>query len=220
MLQNQFAESLHVTFLHIREYDLDHTWAAADRELAHSVLWCVRDGKFSLQLSGNRYNVEAGDFALLPAGAEISYRAASTAVRLVSINFDASVTLLPDRSWTELLSMPVRYPEALSGLEAVLADMLHASGTASAGQNLLLQSGLLRILSALLDRQPVRRTEPGADGMDRRILGVIEYVAAHPALMPDTAQLAELAQVSESHLRKLFMDHTGLSPTRFIHRLK
>jgi AraC-like DNA-binding protein len=217
-----FIESLAVKFWHIKQYELDSGWRLRQRQLQHEVLWFVQEGRFSLRVNGDSYTGRAGCAYLLPANSEIDGYAITDRIVLTSINFDAAVTLLSGRSWTALLQLPVMLEDTGRELEPLFTEMLSQASQPGLGQPLLLQSGLLRILSVLLDKGVYvpPESEARTPGMDRRLQTVVDYLLCHPEELPEISGLAQLADVSESHLRKLFLKDTGLSPLAFVHQLK
>jgi AraC-like DNA-binding protein len=217
------TDSLRVRFLHIKQYRLDYTWAIPLRKLEPTVLWYLREGSCSLTVDGQTYKGEAGDVLLIRGGSSFHCRGLATATTIVSVNLEAEVSFLSHRSWTELLHVPVKPAVDTTELVPLLDRMLHTAAAATPGQALLQQADLLRIIGLLLDQLYVAGgsyPEELRPVTDRRIQSVIEYIARHPAQCPSLRQLAELAGVSESHVRKLFMRETGLAPMSFVQRLK
>jgi AraC-like DNA-binding protein len=219
------TDSLRVRFLHIKQYRLDYTWTIPLRKLEPTVLWYLREGSCSLNVDGQTYVGEAGDVLLLRGGSSFHCRGMATATTLVSVNLEAEISYLSHRSWAELLHLPVK--PAVDGAELVplLDRMLQTAETATPGQALLQQADLLRILGLLLDRIYMAGGTSLSSAelrpvTDHRIQSVIEYIARHPAQCPTLPQLAELAGVSESHVRRLFVRETGLAPLSFVQRLK
>ncbi|SDC93643.1 AraC-type DNA-binding protein [Paenibacillus sp. UNCCL117] len=213
-------DTLEVRFLHITEHLLDYRWHIRDRVLRHSVLWLVEQGAFSLVVNGTSYSCQPGDVCVLPAQGTIGCRAISSDIRLISINFDAKVTWLGDRSWEQAIDLPVVFSQGGADVRLAAAEMLANAGNPSPFLLLLMQSGLLRILFHLVERLPAEQALAIQGFKDPRIHTVVRHLLAHPDRMPEVAELAELAELSESHLRKLFIQHTGLAPLPFVHQLK
>lgn len=92
-------DSLDIRFLHIKQYELDYKWQASHRTLHHSVMWIVQQGSFLLEVDHIRYTCKEGQICILPAHTAISYHAISSELALTSINFDAEISLLSNRSW-------------------------------------------------------------------------------------------------------------------------
>jgi AraC-like DNA-binding protein len=215
-----FVDSLHVRFLHIQHYELDYRWRIPERDILHNVLWYVEKGSFLLNVNGVDYPCKEGESCLLPAHARITCHGISSEIELTSINFDAEISFLSNRSWAEILNAPVVYSEGINGIRPVVAEMKEMASSASPFKALLLEAGMLRILYLLLSAGSSGNDEAHVQALDSRIHAIIDYLLCRPSLMPEISTLAELVELSESHLRKLFLQHTGQAPLHFIHQLK
>lgn len=215
-----FVDSLKILYLHIKPYELDYTWTVGPRQLHHSVLWYVTAGQFALHVQDARHVGRAGQIYLLPPRSAIRCHAITERVSLVSVNFDANITFLGERVWSEALHLPVELDGECPQIASVLQEMLRTAGQPSAAQTLLLQAGLQKLVALLLNRH-IRSMPSGAvPVMDARVEKVIEYLSCRPDRFPKMAELCEWAEVSESHLRKLFIRFTGMPPLHFLHHMK
>ncbi|WP_221435208.1 AraC family transcriptional regulator [Paenibacillus anseongense] len=213
-------DSLDIRFLHIKQYELDYKWQASHRTLHHSVLWIVQQGSFLLEVDHIRYTCKEGHICILPAHTDISYHAITGELALTSINFDAEISLLSHRSWGHVLNLPVVFDQALHNVQSPIRDMLTHIGDNSPVISLLMQSSLLRILYELMNREMPEQPISPYTHMDNRIHTIIHFLLSHPSRMPEIRELAELVQLSDSHLRKLFIKQTGQAPLHFVHSLK
>ncbi|MDD9267391.1 helix-turn-helix domain-containing protein [Paenibacillus sp. GCM10023248] len=213
-------DSLSIRFLHIKHYELDYKWQASHRTLHHSVLWIVQKGSFLLEVDQIRYTCKENQLCILPAHTDISYRAISSELSLTSINFDAEIALLSNRSWGHVLNLPVVFDQNVHSLGPLIQDMVTHIGDTSPFVSLLMQSSLLRMLYELMNREMPEQPISPYSHMDNRIHTIIHYLLSHPSRMPEIRELAELVQLSDSHLRKLFIKQTGQAPLHFVHSLK
>jgi AraC-like DNA-binding protein len=214
------ADSLEVRFLHIKQHELDHQWRINKQLLRHSVLWYLETGTFTLSVNDKLYTCKEGQMCVLPANFEITCRPISNELRLISINFDAEISFLSNRCWGHILNIPVVFEDTLAELAPIVREMLRVMGEPSPFLSLLMQSSLLRILFVLLQQSTSEQALSPHHIMDTRIHAIILYLLAHPHKMPEIHELAELVHVSESHLRKLFIQDMGQAPLQFVHRLK
>ncbi|CAG7646734.1 Arabinose operon regulatory protein [Paenibacillus solanacearum] len=215
-----WLESLQVRFLHIQPHPLDYRWRIHKKTLRHSVLWFVEQGELMLWVDGNPHRCKEGDICVMPANGEISARSASQEIRLTSINFDADISFLSSQSWMNVLNVPIVFQGMHEELGPVISEMLRHSETPSPYAHLLMQSNMLRILFALLSKVGKDALPASISHMDNRIHAIVQFLLAHPEKMPKIAELAELVQLSESHLRKLFIQYTKQAPLHFVHQLK
>ncbi|WNQ10704.1 AraC family transcriptional regulator [Paenibacillus aurantius] len=217
------TDALRVRFLHINQYRLDSAWKISQRKLEPTVLWYISEGCCHLSVDGHPYIGEAGDILVIPGGSILSSRTLSTTAVVVSVNLEADISFLSQRSWALLLHVPVKPMLNSSELVTLFNRMLRTYESPTAGQALLLQADLLRMMGILLDQShsdDLDGSTPLVTCTDPRIRSVIEYLIRNPARQPSLTELAELAGVSESHLRKLFVRETGLAPLSFVQRLK
>ncbi|MFC4776767.1 helix-turn-helix domain-containing protein [Paenibacillus sp. GCM10023252] len=236
-----FLESLQVRYIHIQPYELDYRWKLSGHRLKHTVLWHVQEGQFVMQVDGTGYTCHAGQLALIPAGSILTTQASTDRVRLTSLNLEATITFLETRSWAQVLGLPVLFQDPSARMQTVVQEML-ALSNGEAGLDVLLpmrmQAELLRLIVLLLEESNIAEigsssaaasynegaaAAPGVKdnaALDPRVLTVIDYLLCHSDWMPKVSELAELAELSESQLRKLFIRHTGQSPLQFVHRLK
>ncbi|CAG7630933.1 helix-turn-helix domain-containing protein [Paenibacillus allorhizosphaerae] len=215
-----WLESLQIRFLHIQPHPLDYRWRIHKKVLRHSVLWFVEQGEFMLWVDGNPHRCKEGHICVMPANGVISARSTSREIRLTSINFDAEISFLSGQNWMNVLNVPVLFQGMHEELGPVISEMRTHSETPSPYVHLLMQSNMLRILFALLNKVGKDALPSSISQMDNRIHAIIQFLLAHPGKMPKIAELAELVQLSESHLRKLFIQFTKQAPLHFVHQLK
>ncbi|CAN7612460.1 helix-turn-helix domain-containing protein [Paenibacillus sp. LjRoot153] len=213
-------EALEIRFLHITQYQLDYRWQAKERKLRHCVMWFVHKGSFQLEIDQASFRCKEGQIIILPANSSISFHAISDELLLTSINFDAEISLVSNRSWVQLLNLPNLFEDEATTVERIVHEMLTPELDTTAYVHLLQQSSLLRIMYELLRNGGVTEGSSSYSYLDKRIHTIIHYLHAHPQLMPEIKELAELVQLSDSHLRKLFIKQTGQAPLHFVHSIK
>ncbi|WP_127586879.1 helix-turn-helix transcriptional regulator [Paenibacillus koleovorans] len=223
-----FMESLTLQFRSIMQYDLRADWAIQSRRLGHAVLWAVEEGRFHLNVNGVGQEAGERDVLLIPKGAILTCYARTPSLKLISLNFDADITFLLSASWAELLRLPPRYPYETTGLLEILREMLDYEGAVdSVTRPLKLHSGLYRLIAHYLEQLFLHEDEgdgeitaKAASGIDWRVQASMEYIARHADRFPAPDELSGVVRISESYLRRLFHEQTGLSPLHYMHRFK
>ncbi|WP_028612237.1 AraC family transcriptional regulator [Paenibacillus harenae] len=217
-----FIDSLNIEFHHLKNYELDGNWRITGTKLQQSVFWYVTEGRVHVTLDGTGYAASAGELLHLPAGCLLTARPAAAGIKLLSLNFAAAVSFLPNRPWHELLRFPVYWGPADPAWAGLLREMNATAGQTGMARSMLLQAGIIRMVGLMIDRYMASgyADSEAAMSADIRIHNVIAYMMQNPSRMPSVSGLAELVQLSESHLRKLFMLHIGMPPQPFIHRMK
>ncbi|MGO4494769.1 helix-turn-helix domain-containing protein [Paenibacillus sp. 2RAB27] len=213
-------EALEIRFLHITQYQLDYRWQAKERKLRHCVMWFVHKGSFQLAIDQASMRCNEGQIIILPAHSSISFHAISDELLLTSINFDAEISLVSNRSWVQLLNLPNIFEDKANKIERIVHEMLIPENEVTAYAHLLQQSSLLRILYELLRTENIAVSNSSYSHLDKRIHTIIHFLHAHPQQLPEIKELAELVQLSDSHLRKLFIKQTGQAPLHFVHSIK
>ncbi|TVY10935.1 helix-turn-helix domain-containing protein [Paenibacillus cremeus] len=234
-LAGRITEAMQLRFLHIKQYDLPHTWRIDRRVLEHAVIWLIEEGALtleaaaaeeSLSLRGGAGEPEAlpcgaGELLFFPPGTLLSCRAQSASLQLISLNYETAAPLERGGRWPASLRLPLRYGGDTAELAAVLRLMLADDDADSAGKPLLMQAGLLRLLGLMAARRAPALDARSADGgSDPRVADAIAHMSQRPAAQPSVKQLAEAVGTSESHLRKLFLRDTGMAPLQYWHALK
>lgn len=213
-------EALSIRFLHITQYELDFRWKQSNRTLRHSVIWFVQKGSFQLEMNQVTFRCREGHILILPAQNVISSHAISDQIKLTSINFDADIAFVSHQSWAQLLNVPLVVDGNAMPVQSIVAEMLEHEQDKSPFVHLMQQSSLLRILYELLRKGITEATSSTYSQLDKRIHTIIHFLHAHPNRMPEIKELAELVQLSESHVRKLFIKQTGQAPLHFVHSIK
>ena len=113
-------------------------------------------------------------------------------------------------------------PDAVSGLGAHIADLLRGL---QARPHVLAERNVRRLWEASLLRLTIAAITSGSDArtrlppISRRRRGVhraLDFVAAHPGLVPTLPDLCEVAGVSERTLEYGFREEFGVTPVRYL----
>jgi AraC-like DNA-binding protein len=216
-----FLNSLKLTFLHITPYQFDYTWRIRSKQIMHAVIWYMEEGEIRFSINGMNYEAKKGQLVFLPPQSIIEGHAVSSQIGIVSINFAAELSLLNERIWSDIFKLPIGYPSYdMTTIEPVIRSMLKESTEVSFAQSLLLQSSLQRLLALMFNQYYPFHNAQILPNLDPRVQAVIEYISLQPEYTPIMAELCEIVHLSESYLRKLFIDYTGLPPLAFIHQFK
>jgi AraC family transcriptional regulator of arabinose operon len=166
---------------------------------------------------GAAVRTDLGDAVLLRPRTLHDYRTAPGAARweIVFSHFH------PRPEWMPLLE----WPQALAGTGRIRTDgevhrrvvaALHRSARACRGGLARAELFAMNALEeALLWCDTQNRFGPRTD---ERLLRVIDHVDAHLAEPLDVARLAAVVHLSASHLTRLFRDHLGTTPQRYVER--
>lgn len=220
---SRLIDSLQLRFLHIKTFAVNHTFRSEPRVLPHSVLWQVEEGTFDFTLDAAAHRGAANQIIFLPPRASLTFTALSRHISVTSINFDAEIAFSPKRVWSEVLRFPVRHDyssRAREEVQTIYEQMRAQAAGDSVSLQLMQQSNLGRIVALLLQDIYQSRNSDAPHAQDSRVEAVIEYLLCHADRFPELSELCALVGLSESHLRKLFVEHTGLPVRQFILHFK
>ena len=177
----------------------DWTWDTGPAGLSDRDLWAVLSGVGTLTVGSDEYDVGRGDVFVLPPRVRIAGRHdASRPLVVVGVHFSGGgelpfhVKVLPVEFLAGILDRVVRnnllsrHADAEMWLNVGLAEIRTAAVAGASGT-------LTETVSAACDRI---RDRPGDDWR--------------------VADIAASAGVSQQHLGRVFVKHTGLSPRAFI----
>lgn len=214
-----YIDSMLLRFQHITLYHLTERHRMQPRKMEHSVIWLVDDGVLFVQADGQAYQGQSGDMFMIPAGTKLLNQTGMAASRVVSINFDGNVPLYGKGNWFELFGIRFQSQASVEVRDTV-GRMLKHSEEVGPARKLFLQSDLLCLVAILITDSASGRYDPFDSIGDIRVKRAVDYILARPERLPEVRELAEIADVSDSHLRKLFQQYTGLSPAQYIHYVK
>ncbi|MDF2669831.1 MAG: AraC family transcriptional regulator [Paenibacillus sp.] len=225
-IDGRITEAMQVRFMHIKQYDLPHTWRIENRLLEYAVIWLIEAGALEIEADGDRLHSQAGDLLCLASGTKLSARAKTASLRILSLNYEAAFPLAVNSStstsrsskWGGSLRLPLHCgPDTAAELAAVMRGMRADAAADTAGRPLLLQAGLLRLLGLMAVG---READAEAGQTDTRVREAIAHMTSRPGAAWTVQQLAEAVRISGPHLRKLFLRDTGLPPLQYLHQLK
>lgn len=214
-----YIDSLQVRFLHITRYHISEYYVMTPVRLKHCVMWYLEDSALHVEADGQTYRGQSGDLFVFPAGMTVYNRTITGPNRVISINFDGNVPLFGTGNWLELFGIPVQSRASVEVKEA-FGRMLSHREESGISRRITLQGDLLHLLAGLIREGVAERSEEMKDCGDMRVRRAADYIFTRSSRIPEVQELAQIADVSESHLRKLFRQYTGLSPAHYIHYVK
>lgn len=217
-----FLDELTVRFVEFKNNRYDaRVWSIEPRVLQHSVLWYVSEGAATIHVDGAPFSVQPYRFYCIPEQSELSCKVHSDYISIQSVNFDARFSFLPHRVWTSILHIPVDYPFEAKPLADVYGEFRKLAEHHHLTQRLRQHAETGKLVSLMIDQMEEQGDlQLRSFIQEPRIHAVIDYLSSHTGDMPDMKRLSALVQLSESQLRKLFYQYTGLSPIHYIHQLK
>lgn len=233
------------TFLYADKYRFSKNWIYAPSIVPYALLRYVVTGTATFILDDQTYEVSADDVFYIPQGSMLGC-AANEEVVFISVRFVGSIQFQDGDLMQSLWHIPIHsrflhQQEVKSWFEA-----LYASAVSRRNYKMLEIRGYLNLICAALaktvpdnlngdltleeDRRSMeeildvkhmqRRANKSAPKNDPRITAVVDYIITHPAINLTREQMCEMADVSESTLRRLFKENTGKTIYDFIKETK
>lgn len=168
--------------------------------------------------------IGAGSLSMTAAGRPTRIRwTATSAVPLVHLSVHLPPAVM-QRAAIELWGEadPARMPDALDTADPVLPRLLPALLQAAvAGESDLYAESAAEFLAVhLLIHHGRRPAAPGPRAGDGRVRQAQAYLHDHVTSAVSLAELAAEVGLSRYHLLRLFLEHTGQTPSRYLTRLR
>ena len=193
----------------------------------------VKEGKACWRLNNVTYDVGPGDIVVVLPG---SYRSAHAcgsfrhaAVRLRLVRGDRGVGMQSVDEMPGWLMLPGRVHAGLEAIEELLSLLRLANAEAELKRpgykemvDALIRQFFVRLYRLAEERRREHGERAGSDGPDDAAFQAaamhraVEYIHLHLNHALQVSKVAEVCGYSEPHLRRLFREHVGMSPSEYI----
>lgn len=222
------------TFLYVDKYRFSSKWVYPSSDIPYAMFRYILSGTATFRLNEVDYHVGPDDVFYIPQGSSLSCEARDELV-FISVRFVGSIQFPNADMLSNLWHIPLQYsfadkPQVKCWFEAMLA-----SATSRNNFKMLEVRGYLNLVCAALamvspenldDDASVQESHISMEAMfdlksiqlratksvqnnDPRITVVLDYITSHPNENFTRGQLCQMAEVSESTLRRLFKQRTG-----------
>lgn len=194
-----------------------YTWGPGVRD--HYLLHYIESGKGQFVLEGNVYPLKAGQAFFAKPGERISYTADEKEpweYYWVGFNGTGVSSFLPRLPFTETTPyITCREPEAL---RQALYDVYLTRGP-DAYHDARMVGQLYLVLAQLIKEAKMDEDETADTGSHyvRRAMQFIQFNYADDIGIDD---IAKAVGISRSHLYRMFIQHTGISPVEYLMRFR
>ena len=233
------------TFLYVDRYHFASTWVYQPSKVHYSLLRYIVKGSALFRLGEEEYRVKEGDVFYIPQESLLSCEAL-TEIIFISVRFVGSIQLPGTDMLRHLWGVPQQTPFGhkpemyhwfesmyLSAVSRNTYKMLEIRGylnlicaalasaiAANAGADETLEEDRKRMEAGFDPESLRRRAEKSTDSMDPRIRVVVDYIVTHPGENLTREDMCQMAEMSESTLRRLFKAHTKKTIHEFIKETK
>ncbi len=232
-------------FLYVDKYHFSRNWLYPDTPVPYSLIRYVVSGTATFSIDGKAYDVGPDDVFYIPQGSVLG-GAAKEELVFISIRFVDSVQLADADMLQTLWNIPVIYNFSRDNEMRSYFEKVYASALTRNTFKMLEIRGYLNLICAHLaqipkenyeqdttleedrrqmeqmearfDMQSIKkRAKKSARGKnDPRIAIVLDTLITYPQENFTSRKLCEIADLSESTLRRLFKEQTGKTLYEFI----
>lgn len=229
-------------FLYVDKYRFSRNWIYSASLAPYALLRYIISGSAVFTVDNQAYDVHPDDVFYIPQGSMLSC-AAKEEVVFVSIRFVGSIQFKGNDMFQNLWHIPNRHSFANEPEMKQCFENVYQSAISKSNFRMLEIRGHLNLICAALartvpqnydndktleeDRKKMeaffdvqsikRRAQKSAQqNNDPRITVILDYITTHPEQTMSRKELCELAEMSESSLRRLFKEKTGKTLYDFI----
>lgn len=235
-----FLNTLRVNFLYVDKYTFGRTWVYPEETIPYGMLRYILQGSATFSINEKTFTVRTDDVVYIPEGCRLSCSALEDNFSFISIRFNLSLHLEQEEILSGFFGIPLVTPcqtireKILECFHQVLQNALRKSH----GKIFAIHGNLELILAYLCEHSESgaqedeipytvydvdairQRAMKSTMIIDPRIQTVIDYLAHHPTEGLQTEQLCNIANMSETSLRRNFKKHTGKTLGDFLNELK
>ena len=187
----------------------------ADKGRISSAFFIIRKGAATYSYDSGEFDVEEGDLVYLPKGGHYTFTPKEKGLVHAIVNFDIfdlQGNLINISDKPQLL-----IKKAGKGYTLIIDELIKCFMHRSFAGELRSSALVMEIISNLLDELNVKQM--GYVGFER-IIPAVTYIEQNCNADITTADLAEMCDMSESQLRRLFKEYSGSSPVEYRNRLR
>ncbi len=180
-----------------------------------SAFFMLRKGSGVFEFKGGEFVAEAGDLVFLPRGAVYTFTPSKKGLAHVLVNFDI---IDKKGDFISLSDCPEILVKSAGKGYLILIDELEKCFMYKTFSGQLRSASLvMQMFSNYLDDSNKERY--GYAGFER-IVPAITFIEQNCNIDITTAELAEMCNMSESQLRRLFRSFSGQSPTEYRNHIR
>lgn len=187
----------------------------ADKGRICSAFFMIRKGSATYSYANGSFDVVEGDLVYLPKGSNYVFAPKEKGLVHALVNFDIYDS---NGNLIELSKEPqLLIKKAGKGYKLIIDELIKCFMLRSYASELRSSALVMELISNMLDELNIKQM--GYVGFERIIPAVI-YIEQNCNADITTADLAEMCDMSESQLRRLFKEYSGSSPIEYRNRLR
>ena len=218
-LQDAYFSNLNA-ICHLGGYfsiDIGAEWHSSVQVFNQNKFYCVTEGGCCLEIDGQRYEAEPGDWFFIPAGARHSFRNDSS--RPFS-KYWMHFVIYPNESLFRRLNLPCNVQiEAASAAMALFAEFAEVNNSTRLTEKLRVKSILFSLLTEYI--QCAHRDSVEVHSCENaRLNDLILYIHEHVQQPLTVEELAGRMSMHPNHFIRYFKKQVGITPGNYVKRQK
>ncbi len=187
----------------------------ADKGRISSAFFMIRSGSATYIYDSGQFDVEEGDLVYLPKGSHYTFIPKEKGLVHALVNFDIFNL---DGSIRHISDTPLMLIKKASKGYTIILDEINKCFMHRSFSNELRSAALvMELIANVLDVLNINRM--GFVGFER-IIPVVTFIEQNCNVDISTAELADMCDMSESQLRRLFKEYSGSSPVEYRNQLR
>lgn len=240
IVQNLYT-AMRFDFLYADRYVFPRGWVYPKSYVPYCMVRLIEKGKAIFVINEKPYPVQEGEIVYIPEGCTLYCETDSEEFIFISIRFRLTAQLHKGDFLSDyyLISTKTRILDGEDVVKQYFYEVWHGALSQSKNKIFRIRGNLELIIAWLAEHgganytveEPVEIDEEYQRGLgkalqreevtiersqDPRISALIDYITVNISKNLTAHELAEMAGMSESSMRRLFIKHTGKTPIEFI----
>ena len=187
----------------------------ADKGRICSAFFMIRKGSATYSFASGEFDVDEGDLVYLPKGSNYTFTPKQKGLVHALVNFDIYDVY---GNLIELSDEPqMIVKNASKGYKLIIDELIKCFMFRNFSGELRSSALVMQLISNVLDDINIKQM--GYVGYER-IIPAVTYIEQNCNADISTADLAEMCDMSESQLRRLFKEYSGSSPVEYRNKLR
>lgn len=228
-------------FLYVDRYVFQSGWVYPESYVPYCMVRLIQKGEALFTINGKEFHVKENQVVYIPEGCTLYCETASRSFEFISIRFrltaqldsgdfladyyrvkqvtntndDKEIEAYFNQVWQSALSNnPWKLFSIRGNLELIIAWLVEKAAKKTKDVSHIKNSDLSLANMLKREQMTISRTQ------DPRVTALVDYIINHIEEDFTASKLSEMAQLSESSMRRLFTKYTGKSPLEFIQDLR
>jgi AraC family transcriptional regulator, arabinose operon regulatory protein len=192
-------------------------WQDLDYTPGYNKFYFIRSGQGYLQIDGQEYQPQAGEWYWMPRGVRQSY--ASLGDNRLTKYWCHFTATIGDIDLAQLLDIPhVVRPADPDALAGQFTDLIEACGSRQLSAVFRIKALLLGMIADYLELAGVSQLRLTSPAISIKLQQVVRHIEQHLDADLPVDDLARIVHLHPNYFSRVFRSHMGLSPVQYIRR--